>query len=305
MADTQIESMKKVSQTIIDKGVCGGGAAAQPLLVPCDVTNPQQVVSLISKADEYAADLSTSSLSSSSLQSTIFPPNDGEDKSDEDDDTFLHQPPKSATILVNCAGITKDNFTSKMTMTEFDDVIDVNLRGTFLTCRAFVDAQRIELSPVFSSLISKDSKKEIEESSSSGDKDDPTSIDATTGSSSTTSLGSIINIASIVGEQGNIGQVNYAASKAGVIGLTKSLAKETASRNKIRVNAVLPGFIATPMTQKVPQHILDNILASNRIPMQRMGSPNDVANLVCFLASCKRSSYITGASVPVSGMISL
>ena len=115
--------------------------------------------------------------------------------------------------------------------------------------------------------------------------------------------GSIVNVGSIVSEHGNLGQANYAASKAGVLGLTRALAKETASKG-VRVNAILPGFIDTPMTEKVPDHVIDNVILP-KIPMKRFGQPDDIANLVCFLASCERSGYITGTSIPVSGMISL
>ena len=103
-------------------------------------------------------------------------------------------------------------------------------------------------------------------------------------------------------QQGNVGQVNYAASKGGILGLTKALAKETARRN-VRVNAILPGFIQTSMTATVPDHILHNILQP-RIAMQRMGQPQDVANVIAFLAS-ERSSYITGTTIECSGMVSL
>ncbi|KAL5011295.1 hypothetical protein ScPMuIL_009846 [Solemya velum] len=110
-------------------------------------------------------------------------------------------------------------------------------------------------------------------------------------------VGSIINISSIVGKVGNIGQCNYAASKAGVIGLTKASAKELA-RYGIRVNAVLPGFIATPMTDAVPDKVMKQIVPL--IPMERMGQPEEVAETCLFLAS-RQSSYITGATIEVTG----
>ena len=114
--------------------------------------------------------------------------------------------------------------------------------------------------------------------------------------------GSIINIGSVVSEFGNVGQANYAASKGGVLGLTRALAKEVATRHSIRVNAVIPGFIETPMAQAVPDHVKEQIIP--KIAMKRFGQPEEVADLVAFLAS-PRSSYITGECVTVSGMISL
>ncbi len=109
--------------------------------------------------------------------------------------------------------------------------------------------------------------------------------------------GSIINITSVIGISGNIGQSNYAASKAGVIGLTKSAAKEFASRN-IRVNAIAPGFIQTEMTAKLPTEVVDNYLQT--IPLKTMGTITDVANLCIFLAS-DEAGYITGQTINVDG----
>jgi 3-oxoacyl-[acyl-carrier protein] reductase len=109
--------------------------------------------------------------------------------------------------------------------------------------------------------------------------------------------GAIVNLTSIVGETGNVGQVAYSASKAGLIGMTKTLAKELASRN-IRVNAVSPGFIDTEMTQKLPEEVRKQMLAS--IPLARLGSADEVAQAVLFLAS-EKASYITGEVLRVNG----
>nr|WP_297933347.1 3-oxoacyl-[acyl-carrier-protein] reductase [uncultured Lachnoclostridium sp.] len=161
----------------------------------------------------------------------------------------------SIDIIVNNAGITKDNLLLRMSETEFDDVIDVNLKGTFNVCK---HAIRYMLK-----------KRE----------------------------GRIINIASVVGITGNVGQANYCASKAGIIGITKSIAKEVAAKG-VTVNAVAPGFIQTDMTNvlsdKVKQELLDSL------PMKRIGTPTDIANAVCFLAS-DNASYITGHVLEVNG----
>ena len=109
--------------------------------------------------------------------------------------------------------------------------------------------------------------------------------------------GRIVNIASVVGQAGSAGQANYAASKAGLIGLTKSLAQEMASRN-ITVNAIAPGYIATDMTSVLPDDVKEKILAS--VPLARMGKPEDIAAAVKFLAS-EDASYITGHVLAVNG----
>jgi len=109
--------------------------------------------------------------------------------------------------------------------------------------------------------------------------------------------GSIINMSSVIGIHGNGGQINYAASKAGVIGITKSLAKETASRN-VRVNAIAPGFIVSDMTAAIPAEAKDKM--AEQIPLKKLGQPEDVAELVCFLAS-DASAYITGQVIAVDG----
>lgn len=158
-------------------------------------------------------------------------------------------------ILVNNAGITQDSLIIRMKDEEWDRVIDVNLKGTFLCCR---EAIKVMLKQKY---------------------------------------GRIVNISSIVGFMGNIGQANYSASKAGIIGLTKTTAKEYANRG-ITVNAVAPGFITTSMTESIPENIKSEMLRS--IPMGRFGNPDDVASAVVFLAS-PEAGYITGQVLHVNG----
>ena len=158
-------------------------------------------------------------------------------------------------VLVNNAGITRDNLLMRMSEEEFDKVIEINLKGTYIVTKA----------------VTKYMMKKRN--------------------------GSIINLSSVVGVAGNAGQCNYSASKAGIIGFTKSIAKELASRN-IRSNAVAPGFIETDMTAVLSEDIKDNIY--NQIPLKRMGTAKEVANLVYFLGS-DESSYITGQVINVDG----
>ncbi|XP_065175621.1 estradiol 17-beta-dehydrogenase 8-like [Sycon ciliatum] len=166
------------------------------------------------------------------------------------------RPDSSVSALINAAGITRDNWLLKMTEAEFDEVINVNLKGTFLMSQAFAD---------------------VMQKGGAG--------------------GSIVNLSSISGKVGNLGQSNYAASKAGVVGVTKTAAKELA-RHGIRCNAVMPGFIETPMTKGVPDQVLAKIVP--QIPMKRMGLAEEVAHCIAFLAS-ERSSYITGTCIEVTG----
>lgn len=158
-------------------------------------------------------------------------------------------------VLVNNAGITKDGLILRMKKEEFEQVIDVNLVGTFNMTRNVIPYMMKQRS------------------------------------------GRIINMASVVGITGNAGQTNYSASKAGIIGFTKSLAKEVASRN-ILVNAIAPGFIETDMTNVLSDQVKENIL--NQIPLKRMGTANEVAKIVKFLSS-EDSQYITGQVINVDG----
>ncbi|MEH7251275.1 3-oxoacyl-[acyl-carrier-protein] reductase [Neobacillus niacini] len=158
-------------------------------------------------------------------------------------------------ILVNNAGITKDNLLMRMKEQEWDDVININLKGVFLCTKA----------------VTRQMMKQR--------------------------VGRIINIASVVGVSGNPGQANYVAAKAGVIGLTKTTAKELASRN-ITVNAIAPGFITTDMTDKLSEEVTTEML--KQIPLARLGEPKDIAKMTAFLAS-DDASYITGQTIHVNG----
>jgi 3-oxoacyl-[acyl-carrier protein] reductase len=158
-------------------------------------------------------------------------------------------------VLVNNAGITRDNLAFRMSLGDWQKVLDINLSAAFLVART-----------VGRNMISRRS-------------------------------GSIINMASVVGIHGNAGQANYAASKAGLIAVTKSLAQEVASRG-VRVNAIAPGFIDSSMTAVIPAAEKEKMIGS--IPLKRIGKPEDVAEAVLFFAS-DSSSYITGQVLPVDG----
>lgn len=161
----------------------------------------------------------------------------------------------SIDIVVNNAGITRDNLLMRMKESEFDDVIDVNLKGVF-------------------NVIKSVSRPMIRQKS-----------------------GSIVNISSIVGSLGNAGQTNYVATKAGIDGITKSVARELASKN-ITVNGVAPGFIKSDMTDVLGDDVKDGML--QQIPLKHFGEAKDIANTVNFLTSDK-ASYITGQVIHVNG----
>ena len=185
-------------------------------VVACDLSKKDQITELIKKTDEFLGHID---------------------------------------ILINNAGITKDNIFLRMSENEWEDVLNVNLNSTFTILK----------------LITKGMVKR--------------------------KYGRIINISSVVGVTGGAGQVNYSASKAGLIGLTKSLSQEIATRN-ITVNCIAPGFIETPMTEKLDDKRKDAII--NSIPMNRIGTPKDLSSAVIFLAS-RESSYITGQTIHING----
>ena len=158
-------------------------------------------------------------------------------------------------ILINNAGLTRDNLAMRMKDEEFEDVLDVNLKAPFYLCRAVLRGMM------------------------------------------KARWGRIINISSIVGVTGNPGQANYCATKAGIIGMTKSIAQEIASRH-ITVNCIAPGFIASAMTEELPQAHKEKLLGN--IPMGRMGEAQDIAHAALYLAS-NEAAYITGQTLHVNG----
>ena len=162
-------------------------------------------------------------------------------------------------ILVNNAGIARDNIFIRMTKEQWDEVLDINLTGVFNVTKSF--ARKM--------MKTKDA--------------------------------SILNISSVVGLTGNAGQANYSASKAGLIGLTKSLAKELASRN-VRCNAITPGFIESDMTDVLPESVTNDL--SSKIPLGYFGAPSDVAGLARFLSG-PYARYITGQVISVDGGLAM
>jgi 3-oxoacyl-[acyl-carrier protein] reductase len=158
-------------------------------------------------------------------------------------------------ILINNAGVTRDNLMMRMQEADWDLVLDVNLKGPFLLVKAF------------SPLMMRQR------------------------------YGRIINVSSVVGLMGNAGQTNYSASKGGLVAFTKSVAKELASRN-ITCNAVAPGFIETPMTEKLPDTVKESYIKA--IPLNRFGNVDDVASTILFLAS-EEAGYITGQVIGIDG----
>jgi len=169
----------------------------------------------------------------------------------------IYEKTEKIDILVNNAGIARDNFLVIMKEEDFDKVIEVNLKGTFVMTKTVARYMRKQ------------------------------------------KYGNIINMASVVGIEGNIGQTNYSAAKAGIIGMTKSWAKELTLRGEnIRVNAIAPGFVRTGMTQDLKEDLINYVIENTCL--KRLGEPEDIAKLALFLAS-DDSSFITGQVIRIDG----
>jgi 3-oxoacyl-[acyl-carrier protein] reductase len=167
-------------------------------------------------------------------------------------------------VLVNNAGITQDARLVKMTLEQFDRVIDVNLRGVFHCAQAVAETMIAQGQGVILNAQGQ---------------------------------GVILNASSVVGIYGNFGQTNYAATKFGVIGFTKTWSRELGPKG-VRVNAVAPGFIATPILATIPDNVHKEM--ETRVPLKRLGQPEEIANVYAFLAS-DEASYVNGAMIEVSG----
>ncbi|AVO02438.1 MULTISPECIES: 3-oxoacyl-[acyl-carrier-protein] reductase [Staphylococcus] len=202
------------------------------------------------KAEAVVAEIKDKGVEAFAIQADVANPDEVKDMIQEVVKQF-----GSLDVLVNNAGITRDNLLMRMKEQEWDDVINTNLKGVF-------------------NCIQKATRQMMKQRS-----------------------GAIINLSSVVGAVGNPGQANYVATKAGVIGLTKTAARELASRN-ITVNAVAPGFIVSDMTDALNDDLKDQM--KSQIPLGRFGEDTDIANTVAFLASDK-AKYITGQTIHVNG----
>ncbi|MDY5059415.1 3-oxoacyl-[acyl-carrier-protein] reductase [Staphylococcus simulans] len=202
------------------------------------------------KAEAVVAEIKDKGVEAFAIQADVANPDEVKDMIQEVVKQF-----GSLDVLVNNAGITRDNLLMRMKEQEWDDVININLKGVF-------------------NCIQKATRQMMKQRS-----------------------GAIINLSSVVGAVGNPGQANYVATKAGVIGLTKTAARELASRN-ITVNAVAPGFIVSDMTDALNDDLKEQM--KSQIPLGRFGEDTDIANTVAFLASDK-AKYITGQTIHVNG----
>jgi len=208
--------------------------------------------------EDHAKETISSLPSSGQLKHASFPIDVSQRSSvQEVFDKVIKEYGRPANIIVNCAGITRDAMMVKMTDEQLNQVLDVNIKGTFypiqIGCKQMIEAK--------------------------------------------VPWGSIVTVSSTSGKYGNVGQTNYATSKEGIVGLTKSVAKEMAKYN-IRCNAVVPGYIDTPMTKTIPEHIAQ--VTMMLIALKRSGKPEEVAEAIAFLSS-EKASYITGATLDVTG----
>ena len=219
-----------------------------------EISNSGAHVVCVSRSEDdllkISKKLNDEGFSSSSFVCDVSNPNDFKKLIDDTVSKF-----NQVDILVNNAGITKDNLIMRMSESDWNTVIDVNLKGVFNGIKA----------------VSRQMMKQ--------------------------KYGRIINISSIVGLIGNPGQANYAASKAGVIGLGKAVSKELASRN-ITVNTIAPGYIETDMVEDIQETVKDNLF--KQIPLGRIGKPSDIATAVLYLAS-DEAGYITGQTLTIDG----
>jgi len=240
----------KGKTAVVTGGSRGIGRAIALELASCGANVVVNYTRNSKAADEVVAEIEAMGSSGMAVKADVSIASEVENLVNEVLKTF-----GSIDILVNNAGITRDNLIIRMTEKEFDEVINTNLKGTFICTKAV-------------------SRVMIKQKS-----------------------GKIINVSSVVGIVGNAGQSNYAAAKAGLIGFTKSMAKELAKRG-INVNAVAPGFIQTDMTSVLPDNVKEEFLKS--IPLMRIGKPEDIAKTVLFLAS-EYSDYITGQVINIDG----
>jgi 3-oxoacyl-[acyl-carrier protein] reductase len=227
----------------IGKGICQKFAAEGATVIFTYLSSEE-------KANAFAKELSANGVEAMALRSDASKFDEAETLINQIVDKY-----GKLDVVVNNAGITRDNLLMRMKEEDWDAVMDTNLKSVFNVTKAL---QRTMLKQ---------------------------------------RSGSIINISSIVGVQGNAGQSNYAASKAGIIGFTKSIAKELGSRN-IRCNAITPGFIETEMTDALDEIVVEEW--RQQIPLKRGGTPEDVANAALFLAS-DGSAYVTGQTISVCG----
>ena len=226
----------------IGKSIATLLAAKGATVVVCDIN--------LEMASETAREIEAGGASCRAIKADVTQPGDADQIVKE---TVQHC--GALDILVNNAGITRDNVLLRMKEDQWDQVMAVNLKGTFNCTKSAIRVMMRQ------------------------------------------KRGTIINVASITGLMGNAGQANYSASKAGVIGFTKAVAREYADRG-ITVNAVAPGFIATAMTDAIPEKEREALIG--QIPLNRLGTPEDVANAVFFLAS-EEASYITGQVISING----